>query len=159
MLSGSAAVAAGKKTVLRMHDEGASVDEIALRFNAHPQVVAKYLREWRKPRSRGKNPVSVRALVRAVETGEVQRMREDGASFPEIARSFGVSHSTVSEKLRTVPQRKDSPSKDHLIPGKRYGNFIFEKVVDGARRKWQFRHRCGWTETFIEPQLREAEFA
>ena len=86
-------------------------------------------------------------------------MREDGASFTEIAKGFGVSPETVSNKLRTISQRKGSPSKENLIPGKRYGNLIFEKVLEGARRKWQFRHRCGWTETFIESQLREAKLA
>ncbi len=104
-------------------------------------------------------PYPIVRWVRAFETGEVQRMREDGATFPEIP---GPS------ACRTRPSRKncDRPAAERLsVEGssdtrQALRNFIFERSRM-REAEWQFKHRCGWTETFIEPhscmrRLREA---
>ena len=37
----------------------------------------------------------------------------------------------------------------------KYGSLIFEKIVHGKTTMYQFRHKCGWRETYTEAQWKE----
>jgi hypothetical protein len=39
--------------------------------------------------------------------------------------------------------------------GERYGDLVFERVVNAQARLYLFRHACGWRETFTDFQWRE----
>jgi len=106
---------------------------------------------------------------------DVVRMRLRGLTTTQIAEHFGVCGQLVSRYLidwgyRTrkrdendlVPVEQPKampPQKLKLTPGKRYGDYTFLEMVRGVRTLYKFRHKCGWTETFIEPQLKEARMA
>lgn len=168
MLSGAVELTLEREKVLAMVEKGASVMDIAYHFSTYPAVVERLLRQWaKKPKdyakkttptqrsSGGKSAAKVHALIRAIESGEVDAMREAGANMSGIAVQFGVSHTTVAEKLRTVVRRSPSESNGKLVPGQKYGSLIFEKEIHGKARLYLFRHKCGWRETFTEFQWRE----
>ena len=169
MLSAPVELMLERETVLAMVDKGASVMDIAYHFSTYPAVVERLLKQWKhKPKdyakpattkqraSGGRKTVKVKALIRAIENGEVDAMCEAGETLTGIAYRFGVAHATVSEKLRTVVRRKPGDVDKRLIPGKKYGDLIFEKEVRGKARMFQFRHCRGhWVETFTEFQWRE----
>ena len=98
----------------------------------------------------------------------IQKMRElrwQGKSLKEISAALGVSVSLVSHHIgdervkTTVPDMAVKRATRQLTPGKRYGDYTFLEMVRGVRTLYKFRHKCGWTETFIEPQLKEAMMA
>lgn len=158
-----------RETVLAMVDKGASVMDVAYHFSTYPAVVERLLKQWKqKPKDYAKPATTqqrkrggvrtgkVHAFIRAIESGEVDTMREAGMTIRDIAYRFDIGEGTVSDQLRKVTvRRKPEEVDERLVPGKKYGSLIFEKEIRGKTTMYQFRHKCGFRETFTEFQWRE----
>ena len=107
---------------------------------------------------------------------EIIRMRLSGMSTVEIGKCFGVCNSLISRYLidwgyrtrkrdetdwakATIRRPVNPKAVKRFEPGKQYGDYTFLETIHGATTLHQFRHKCGWVETFTEFQLREARMA
>ena len=97
----------------------------------------------------------------------VVKMRLRGLTTTQIAEHFGVCGQLVSRYLidwgyRTRKRGETDWAKatirrpvKRFEPGKQYGDYTFLETIHGATTLHQFRHKCGWVETFTEFQWRE----
>ena len=118
-------------------------------------TIRRKLREWGETNQRGGR----------YDKAEMQRLRDAGLTCREIAKRLGCAEATVSAYTWVRPPSEEKEEKlvhapvKGYEPGKRYGDYVFLELVNGVRTLYKFRHKCGWTETFIEPQLKEARMA
>lgn len=92
------------------------------------------------------------------------RIGYTGSAVNNVLREYGY-------RVRTRRGGKNSVAKapepaPNLVPkskrpalqftsGERYGDLVFERVVNAQARLYLFRHACGWRETFTDFQWRE----
>ena len=155
-----------RETVLAMVDKGASVMDIAYHFSTYPAVVERLLKQWKqKPKdytksatkeqqsNGGQKTTKINAMRRDVE--EASRLYSTGWTQKDIAKRYGIDQGTAGKILIEHNQKKALAEAGKLEPGKKYGSLIFEGIVHGKTTMYQFRHKCGWRETFTEFQWRE----
>lgn len=103
---------------------------------------------------------------------EVIELRQSGLTTTQIAERCGVCAQLVSRYLidwgyrtrkrddtdwakATIRRPVNPKAVKRFEPGKQYGDYTFLETIHGATTLHQFRHKCGWVETFTEFQWRE----
>ena len=153
-LPASQRVEAAKDEIIAARRRGETREKIAQRYGCGMDTIRRKLREWGETNQRGGR----------YDKAEMQRLRDAGLTCREIAKRFGCAEATVFAYTWVRPPEEKEEKLVHAPvkgyePGKRYGDYVFLELVNGVRTLYKFRHKCGWTETFIEPQLKEARMA
>lgn len=166
MLSAPVELMLERETVLAMVDKGASVMDVAYHFSTYPAVVERLLKQWKqKPKDYAKPATKQQQSNGGVRTGKFHSLRANvrglvalrdaGWTQKDIAKRYVTDAGTVNVVLREYDQKKALAEAGTLVPGKKYGCLIFEKEIHGKAHLYQFRHKCGWVETFTESQWKE----
>ena len=166
MLSAPVELMLERETVLAMVDKGASVMDVAYHFSTYPAVVERLLKQWnQKPKDYAKPATKEQQSNGGVRTGKIHSLRANvrglvalrdaGWTQKDIAKRYVTDAGTVNVVLREYDQKKALAEAGTLVPGKKYGCLIFEKEIHGKAHLYQFRHKCGWVETFTESQWKE----
>lgn len=154
-LPASQRVEAARDEIIAARRRGETREKIAQRYGCGTDTIRRKLREWGETNQRGGR----------YDKAEMQRLRDAGLTCREIAKRLGCAEATVSAYTWVRPPSEEKEEKlvhapvKGYEPGKRYGDYVFLELVNGVRTLYKFRHKCGWTETFIEPQLKEARMA
>lgn len=166
MLTSAQELTLEREKVLAMVDKGASVMDIAYHFSTYPDVVERLLKQWgKKPKDYAKPATKEQQSNGGVRTGKIHSLRANvrdlvalrdaGWTQKDIAKRYVTDAGTVNIVLREHDQKKALAEAGTLVPGKKYGSLIFEKEIHGKAHLYQFRHKCGWRETFTEFQWKE----
>ena len=148
-------VEAARDEIIAARRRGETREKIAQRYGCGMDTIRRKLREWGETNQRGGR----------YDKAEMQRLRDAGLTCREIAKRLGCAEATVSAYTWVRPPSEEKEEKlvhapvKGYEPGKRYGDYVFLELVNGVRTLYKFRHKCVWTETFIEPQLKEARMA
>ena len=148
-------VEAARDEIIAARRRGETREKIAQRYGCGMDTIRRKLREWGETNQRGGR----------YDKAEMQRLRDAGLTCREIAKRLGCAEATVFAYTWVRPPSEEKEEKlvhapvKGYEPGKRYGDYVFLELVNGVRTLYKFRHKCGWTETFIEPQLKEAMMA
>ena len=154
-LPASQRVEAARDEIIAARRRGETREKIAQRYGCGTDTIRRKLREWGETNQRGGR----------YDKAEMQRLRDAGLTCREIAKRLGCAEATVFAYTWVRPPSEEKEEKlvhapvKGYEPGKRYGDYVFLELVNGVRTLYKFRHKCGWTETFIEPQLKEARMA
>lgn len=154
-LPASQRVEAARDEIIAARRRGETREKIAQRYGCGTDTIRRKLREWGETNQRGGR----------YDKAEMQRLRNAGLTCREIAKRLGCAEATVFAYTWVRPPSEEKEEKlvhapvKGYEPGKRYGDYVFLELVNGVRTLYKFRHKCGWTETFIEPQLKEARMA
>ena len=154
-LPASQRVEAARDEIIAARRRGETREQIAKRYGCGTDTLAKKYREWGEAHPCGSR----------FDKDEMQRLRNAGLTCREIAKRLGCAEATVFAYTWVRPPSEEKEEKlvhapvKGYEPGKQYGDYTFLEMVEAKRPMWLFEHRGGWTETFIEPQLKEARMA
>jgi len=150
-LPASQRVEAARDEIIAARRRGETREKIAQRYGCGTDTIRRKLREWGETNQRGGR----------YDKAEMQRLRNAGLTCREIAKRLGCAEATVFAYTWVRPPSEEKEEKlvhapvKRFEPGKQYGDYTFLETIHGATTLHQFRHKCGWVETFTEFQWRE----